>query len=195
MYIVQSQINCKDVDNKVRNSFKTVAFPMRHFWDVKQSLIVLPTFIPPSCSWWRTVCASWGICPIRFTVKSLAVNAMRRPYLSTRAGPQPAKVAALALEKAKVGAGQLFTLSESCCWMNGICWWGWACWWQRKLSLFFTLYHCFPVFLSSLLISSHPISLLPFSLLCLDEWFSKGKIFLLAFSPFEAVCHSHHLLY
>lgn len=51
----------------------------------------------------------------------------------------------------------------------------------------------FPPFLFSLLISSHPISLLPFSVLCLDEWFSKGKS--LVFSrTCEAVHPSHHII-
>lgn len=53
------------------------------------------------------------------------------------------------------------------------------------VALFFTLYHSFPPLSCSLFslsppshLSSHPRSLPPFSLLCLDEWFSKGKILL-----------------
>lgn len=55
-----------------------------------------------SCSWWRTVSASWGICPIRFTVKFPAMSATQRPHPSTRGRPPLTKVAALALERAKV---------------------------------------------------------------------------------------------
>ena len=47
--------------------------------------------------------------------------------------------------------------------------------------LFFSFFFFFSPSSSSFL-SSHPPSCLPVSLLCLDEWFSKGKIFLLAFS-------------
>lgn len=68
----------------------------------------------------------------------------------------------------------------------------WAYWWRKHLSLFFTLYYLLLFFLLPL--TFPPIflpALLPFllfSLLCLDEWFSKGKILLLAFSWNSITC-------
>lgn len=199
MYMVQSQINCKDVDNKVKNSLITVPFFARQLCDLKKkkrinknwSLSLLSPFTPSSYSWWRTASAFWGICPIRFTVKSPALNNTQRPYLSTRAQLQPVRAAALALEKAKVGVLQLHCVRFVVEWVavtGGV-----------ELFCGRRPFPCFSHSVSPL--SFSPSLFLPtlfhffLSVLCLDEWFSKGKSLRLVFSrTCEAVHPSHHII-
>lgn len=130
------------------------------------SLSLLSPFTPSSYSWWRTASAFWGICPIRFTVKSPALNNTQRPYLSTRAQLQPVRAAALALEKAKVGVLQLHCVRFVVEWVavtGGVELFG-----GRRPFPCFSHSTVSPPFLFSLLISSHPISLLP--LCALFRW-------------------------
>lgn len=78
-------------------------------------------------------------------MKSLALNNTQRPYLSTRAQLQPVRAAALALEKAKVGVLQLLRcvrfVVECVAVTGGVELFGG----RKTLSLFFTLYYCFPL--------------------------------------------------
>lgn len=111
-------------------------------------------------------------------MKSPALNSTQRPYLSTRAQLQPVRAAALALEKAKVGVLQLHCVR-------------FVVEWQLLVGLSFLVAEDpFPVFHTLLFppLSFSPSLFLPtlfhffLSVLCLDEWFSKGKSLRLVFS-------------
>lgn len=142
MYIVQSQINSKDVDNKV---------PV-HL--TQKSFIYVPTASPGlNASALLSVVGGELCLPPEESVLS---GSPWSPWLRALRGehaPQPRigsrqQRRLLWLSKGQrsvSGSARVFACAwERFCWKMAICWWLWASWCRKHLLQFFTLCHLFP---------------------------------------------------